>query len=227
MHTTALFCAAACVAIASASDAIELASFDGASGTTLAWTEMDDPVMGGQSKGSFTVGNSTAVFTGVCAIVPSLQAPGFCKAGTDSSLNFPDVSEFLDGGAMLLTVRSDTPFYKGFRLDFESKDMPARRHGFGSFKAHFSVENTTGWQTVKLPFSTFSSDWSSFTGACDTQDPPYGNTTGVQHHCCSKAHPEVCPTSSNLQQITELALWAEGAEGEFHLEVMSIAAGAL
>ena len=55
---------------------------------------------------------------------------------------------------------------------------------------------------------------------CDTKDP-----TGLQHHCCGTAHPELCPTAAHLSAITGLALWAEGVEGDFSLEVCAIAAG--
>ena len=71
-----------------------------------------------------------------------------------------------------------------------------------------------------LPRS-FSWDWSPFTGRCDTKDP-----TGAQHHCCGADGDKYCPTAAYLKTLTSLELWAEGAEGNFHLEVKSIAASA-
>ena len=71
-----------------------------------------------------------------------------------------------------------------------------------------------------MPFTDFSWDWSPYTGRCDTKDP-----TGVQHHCCGEGELEqYCPSSKDLAELTGLELWAEGAEGDFHLEVKSIAA---
>ena len=35
---------------------------------------------------------------------------------------------------------------------------------------------------------------------------------------------QYCPSSKDLAELTGLELWAEGAEGDFHLEVKSIAA---
>ena len=78
------------------------------------------------------------------------------------------------------------------------------------------------FQTVKIPFNHFSIDWSAFTGECDTVDP-----NGERHVCCSKEHPEVCPTAENLKQIKFLSIWAEGVAGAFHLEIQSIGAGPL
>ena len=76
--------------------------------------------------------------------------------------------------------------------------------------------------TIKVPLSTFSCDWSGYTGRCDTKDP-----TGDQHVCCTKETPEVCPTKDVLDAIDGIELWAEGAVGAFHLDVQSIGAGPL
>ena len=45
---------------------------------------MDDPVMGGESHGSFQVSAGVGVFAGEVVDVPSLKAPGFLKASTAS-----------------------------------------------------------------------------------------------------------------------------------------------
>ena len=63
---------------------VTLATFDAAS--PLKWQNMNDPVMGGQSHSSFTVAGGQLSFGGLCAIVPFLKAPGFCKVGTVSPL---------------------------------------------------------------------------------------------------------------------------------------------
>lgn len=202
---------------------VVLASFDGTKGTTFKWTALNDPVMGGQSVSTAVVENGALVFNGTNAIVPKLKAPGFCKASTSSSFwsknHFNDASQFLNG-SLLLKVRSSTPEYKGFKVEFSAEGIP-RTSPFagGSFKADFEVQGTE-WQVVSVPFNTFSYDWSDFTGECDTKDPD-----GKEHVCCSAAHPEVCPTAKFLRRITAVAVWAEGTAGNFHLEVQWIGAG--
>jgi hypothetical protein len=54
----------------------KIASFDGATGTTFQWRDLNDPVMGGRSTSTFHVDQSVGIFNGTCAIVPSLKAPG-------------------------------------------------------------------------------------------------------------------------------------------------------
>ena len=60
------------------------------------WEALNDPVMGGQSTSRVAVENEVLNFTGKCAIVPSLQAPGFITAvagrGMLSFDKFVDVS---------------------------------------------------------------------------------------------------------------------------------------
>ena len=47
------------------------------------WVEMNDPVMGGKSYSSVEIERGVAAkFTGYCAIVPSLNAPGFVTMST-------------------------------------------------------------------------------------------------------------------------------------------------
>ena len=59
-----------------------LVSFDPAAPQALrhTWKSMNDPVMGGKSTGSVSVADDVLKFTGTCAIVPKLQAPGFITA---------------------------------------------------------------------------------------------------------------------------------------------------
>merc|ERR1711981_17269 len=121
-------------------------------------------------------------------------------------------------------VRSSTPSYAGFKVAFAAKDVPkTSRYSTGSFKAGFTVSGSD-WQVVSIPFNTFSYDWSPFTGKCDTKDP-----TGQQHHCCATSNsttagPAYCPTTAFLSTITNMEVWAEGAAGDFHLEVKWIGA---
>jgi len=205
---------------------VVLATFDGSSGTTFKWEDLNDPVMGGASTSTFLEDKAAEVgiFNGTCRIVSFLQAPGFAKVTTSSSFlsknTFADASAFING-SFLLVVRSSTPGYQGFKAEFGAKNIPSKRHfSAGTFKAGFNVTGTE-WQTVKIPFSEFSYDWSDFTGRCDTKDP----NNGTQHVCCSAGHPEVCPTAAFLGSITSVAVWAEGVAGDFHIEIKSIGAG--
>ena len=186
---------------------VVLATFDG-SKTAHSWQVMNDPVMGGQSHSSFAQEGGVGNFTGL------LSPPGFA-----------DASAFI-GGSLYITAKSSTPSYKGFKVDFGAKNVtrprPGMHHGPPSFKADFALPASaaTDFATVKIPFSDFSVDWSDYTGECDTKDP-----TGEQHVCCSDAHPEVCPQAQHLATIQSIEVWAEGVEGEFGLEIKSIAAG--
>lgn len=211
-------------------ESVTLVTFDNAKGTTYSWRAMNDPVMGGQSHSSFSIESSEGHFKGTCAIVPFLKAPGFCKIGTQSSLiraapKFVDASRFIDG-ALYLEVETTTPEYEGYKVAFGAKNATrppgSFHHSSPSFKAAFQVPGT-GRTTVKVPFNDFSVDWSDFTGRCDTKDPH----DGVQHHCCSLEHPEVCPTAQHLAQITSMEVWAEGVAGDFDIKLVSISAGPL
>merc|ERR1711865_620010 len=127
-----------------------------------------------------------------------------------------DISSHL-GGFLELRVRSTTPTFAGFRIAFAAKDVPSTsRYGGGSFKSGFNRTDATDFQIVQVPFTSFSYDWSGFTGRCDTKDPG-----GQQHHCCSTQgnDKKYCPTKAFLSTITDVEVWAEGAEGDFHLEV--------
>ena len=88
--------ATACVScgVAAASD-IVLATFDGAPLTTHTWEQMNDPVMGGQSVGTFSVVDDLGIFDGQVVDVPFLAAPGFIKVDVvdkTSGRIFPDIS---------------------------------------------------------------------------------------------------------------------------------------
>ena len=178
----------------------------------------NDPVMGGQSKSTFALdqGGSGGMFAGTCAVVPFLKAPGFCKVETTGG-SFPDASAYFSG-SLAMRVRSTTPTYAGFKVAFGATGAtrPAgtgTHHGGATFKAPFQLRGS-GWQVVKIPFSQFSIDWSDYTGSCSTKDP-----TGVQHHCCTAAHPEVCVQLRHLKAVTSLGVWAEGVEGTFDLDI--------
>merc|ERR1712151_1155085 len=141
-----------------ASTAGTLVTFDGAAGTTFKFTELNDPVMGGKSTGTWTLGQGFGIMDGEVVNVPSLKAPGFIKAAADGT--FPDVSDFIDG-SLVLKVRSSTPEYEGYRVTFVSGagsasfacaaggSLPFSR---GCFKEKFSVPTGADFVEVKLPF---------------------------------------------------------------------------
>merc|ERR1719393_272190 len=97
---------------------LSLVTFDGAPGTTFKFTEMNDPVMGGESTGDFTVdtARSVGVFAGEVVNVPKLKAPGFLKAST--SAGYFTKGSFADARGtthLVLRVRSLTP-YAGYKV---------------------------------------------------------------------------------------------------------------
>eukprot|EP00656_Telonema_subtile_P011976 TRINITY_DN15_c0_g1_i7.p1 TRINITY_DN15_c0_g1~~TRINITY_DN15_c0_g1_i7.p1 ORF type:complete len:241 (+),score=73.09 TRINITY_DN15_c0_g1_i7:137-859(+) len=217
-HTRNMSLVALSLLIVSASASIPLATWDGAAGTTFSFVELNDPVMGGQSNGSFAVNTSSGgfgVFDGLVADVPSLKAPGFIKAAGDGT--FADASAAL-GGSLVLTVRSNTPEYTGFKLAFAAGTLspnyacagggsiPLSR---GCFKADFVVPAGAEFSTVRIPFTQFSDMWSPATG---------------KHTKECADEPDVCPSAKSLKGIKRMELWAEGALGKVHLEIQSIVA---
>jgi len=192
-----------------------LITFDGAQGTTFDFKALNDPVMGGKSSGTWTVGSGAGILDGEVVDVPSLSAPGFIKAAADGT--FPDASSAF-GGNLVLTVRSSTPEFAGFRVTFVSGatsasfacsaggSLPFSR---GCFKAKFSVPAGSDFTQIRIPFTDFSDKWSSATGEATTT-------------CAQSA--DVCPTASKLSKIKRVEFWGEGANGKLHLEVMALGA---
>merc|ERR1712190_373777 len=123
-----------------------IGTFDGAAGSTFTFNELNDPVMGGKSTGTWSLGAGFGILDGEVVNVPSLKAPGFIKAAADGK--FPDISEFIDG-SLVLSVRTTTPQYAGYRVTFVADaTSPSFACAAGG----------------SLPFSTFSDKWSSATG---------------------------------------------------------------
>jgi len=192
-----------------------LVTFDGASGTTFTFVEMNDPVMGGESTGTWTVNTEEGFGTmdGEVVDVPSLSAPGFIKSAADGT--FKDVSADI-GGWLILSVRSTTPEYEGFRVTMAAGTYsPAYACAGGSsipfsggcYKAKFSVPSNDDFQDVRIPLTQFSDHWSPATGE-HTKECSYDAS--------------VCITASDLKEIKRVEFWAEGVKGKVHLEVKSI-----
>lgn len=214
-----MFRLALAASLSQAASASTLATFDGAAGTTFEFDELNDPVMGGKSTGTWAVDNTkkVGVFDGEVVNVPSLGAPGFIKAAADAKY-FPDASSAGDDGVVVLKVRTTTPEYKGYRVTVTSgASIPAFACGGGGalplsrgcYKAKFSVPQSTKdeFQTVKIPLSSFSDLWSSATGEHTKE-------------CSDDA--SACLTSKKLSKIQRLEVWAEGVAGKIHLEVQEV-----
>jgi len=203
------------LAIGAAAD-VNLVTFDGAAATTFTFQELNDPVMGGKSTGTWSLNkDGYGVFDGEVVDVPSLKAPGFIKAAADGQ--FADASSAING-ALVLMVRTSTPEYKGFTVSFASGTMapsyscsgggsiPFSR---GCFKTKFSVPAGDKFTPIVIPWRNFSDLWSPATG-----DPT---------STCAK-DPSACPTAAKLKGIKRIEVWGEGALGHVHLEIQSISA---
>merc|ERR1711907_622303 len=187
---------------------IPLTTFDGAEATTQKWTAMNDPVMGGKSKATFAVDNNAGVFDGAVAIVPSLQAPGFCTMQSPR-VSFPDIS----GANAIELVARQTSDYKGWRFVIgdapRNPDSGAPFFVKGTYKANVAIPVSKEFQTITIPFTDFTYKWSDTTGEPTVK-------------CVDDS--SVCPDEEHLKAPRQLALTAEGVEGSFHLEVKSITA---
>lgn len=118
----------------------------------------------------------------------------------------------------MLKVRTTSPDYEGYKVSFAADTLNPQ---FKSFKANFKVPAGDDFTWVSIPFvPNFSKDWSPYTGDCDTLDP-----TGTQHQCCVSGDEDVCVTTGHLKDITQIGIWTEGHEGDFHLEIERIGAG--
>jgi len=171
------------------------------------WESMNDPVMGGKSTGSVEVKHGVLNFTGVCAIVPSLQAPGFITAVAGRSMFLPE--KFVDVSSckgLKINAKDFSGGYKGYRLSFGSAKPPGGKFFAYGYKAN--IQPTVGaFGDVSVPFSSFTDFWDDATG-----DPI--------HTCAEKA--EYCPDKKTLVNMKTMSIWAEGVEGDIHLEVKSI-----
>ena len=188
---------------------VPLVSFDGPIPLSK-FVQLNDPVMGGRSSGSWSVdaAGKFGTLNGRVLNVPSLSAPGFIKAAADGA--YPDASGAA-AGDLVLMVRSSTPSYTGFKVSFASGTavppyacagggaIPFSR---GCFKAPFTVPAGDAFTAVRVPFHAFSDRWSP--------------STGKQTTTCA-VDADVCPTAAKLRAIKRLELWAEGADGPVHL----------
>ena len=200
---------------------ITLVTFDNSPSTTHEFTQLNDPVMGGVSVGTWSVNEEGeyGIMDGTVKDVPFLHAPGFIKAASYSRTGkFNDASGAIDGD-LILTVRSSTAEYTGFRISIAAGTLSpeyscasggANPLSGGCFKAKYSVKAGDEFSEVRIPFNMFSDHWSP--------------ATGEQTVTCAE-DPKVCPTAKDLADIKSIEIWAEGVKGDVHLEIKSIAAG--
>lgn len=184
----------------SAEDSIDLATFDGKA--PHKWKTENDPVMGGQSDSKFEVKDGFGEYSGTCRIVPSLKAPGFTIALTDSPLlaSFPDASS---AEGIVLGVRNAEANITQFKFAFCDSRINFYRCQFQSFKADFNIAPSDSFSEVFLPWSAFSDKWSASTGKHTAENPPQ---------------------VASLRSITQLQLWTEGVAGKFRLQLKYVRA---
>jgi len=181
---------------------LDLATFDGKA--PHKWHSENDPVMGGKSSSTLKFTSTYADYEGTTAIVPALKAPGFTIAMTEGFpflAKFPDVSS-MDG--ITVSLRNIGNF-SGYKIAFCDSSINFYRCQVGSFKADLVVPttNSADFQDVFVPWSKFSDKWNAATGKHTAENPP---------------------TASSLKWITQLQIWTEGVEGDFHLQFQSVRA---
>jgi hypothetical protein len=187
-------------------DEIILESFDAA---MHSWSANNDPVMGGKSTSTFTIKDGIGTMNGTCAIVPSLDAPGFITAVTTDSVKFPDISTCQ--GLTLTTRSQSTPAnYQGYRVSFgtDSAFLSCGKFFARGFKSDFTAGEGE-FSTVQIPFDKFTKCWD--------------DSTGDAVKTCED-FPKFCPTQDRLKDLQTISLWAEGHEADVRLDVKKIGA---
>jgi hypothetical protein len=176
------------------------------------WKEMNDPVMGGRSTGTFTVDQDAgvAVFTGTVKDVPFLHAPGFIQARTTDKTVWPDVTSC---DALELELRSsgdgEEP-YAGYRVSFGTTHAPGGKFYAKGYKATLqNVPNGDDFAKIQIPFKQFTDFWDDLTG-----DPI---------HTCEE-NALYCPDLLTLKDMQTMAFWGEGVKGKVSLEIKAIRA---
>eukprot|EP00038_Savillea_parva_P005586 m.159201 g.159201 ORF g.159201 m.159201 type:complete len:408 (+) comp11751_c0_seq1:56-1279(+) len=190
-----------------AAEPTTLVSFAAGDEHNYKWFVVNDPVMGGLSRSTIIDSTGVGIFNGTVRIVPSLKAPGFCNAEARPGLlekKIPDVSSYLVGGGIRYTIKSTGPLHS-----FKAAFGTSLQFDFNSYKADFVVPNSGNFEEIFIPFTNFSNKWSA--------------ATGEPTMTCAE-HPEVCPTAKSLSDIGSVGIWAEGAAGDFHVEMKEIAA---
>lgn len=181
-----------------------LESFDA---PTHKWQQQNDPVMGGESTGTFTQQNGLGIFDGNVVDVPSLKAPGFIKVSSQSFLGLGKFKDVSMCSSLTITAKSSSD-YAGYRISFGNAHPSGGKFFAFGYKAHFSPK-IGEFGTVSIPFNMFSDLWDDGTG-------------DLIKTCAEDA--QYCPTKAALENLKTVSIWAEGVAGKVHLEIKSIGA---
>ena len=194
---------------ASSADSILLVDFSGKDkAATFDWKANNDPVMGGQSHSTVKVENGHLNFTGTCAIVPSLKAPGFITAVAGNQFDLGDAASWKDvSGCEGLTITANSAnAYAGWRLSFgHAHPIGGKFFAYG-YKSHFTP-SVGSMGAVSVPFSNFTDFWD--------------DATGEPIHTCAET-PRYCPDAKTLANMKTMSIWAEGVEGDVSILVEKI-----
>mmetsp|Transcript_62190 Transcript_62190/g.148363 ORF Transcript_62190/g.148363 Transcript_62190/m.148363 type:complete len:221 (-) Transcript_62190:70-732(-) len=189
---------------------IPLVTFDGVNETKHQWRQMNDPVMGGKSTGTFKIDTekSLGILDGEVANVPFLHAPGFIKADVCDSAPLDHVFPDINGCKGIEIVSMADSNYTGWRFSFgRAHPKEGKRYAYGHKADFYPPVGEFG--SVVIPLMNFTNYWDDATGdaivTC-TQDSRF------------------CPDEKTLHDMRTLGFWAEGVLGKVHLELKSVTA---
>lgn len=168
------------------------------------WVQQNDPVMGGESSGTFSLENGVGVFQGSVVDVPSLSAPGFIKVQSTDRVAYPNISSC---DTLYIEAQADND-YTGYRVGLGRENAPNEFFFARGHKAPF-LPSVGSLGRVEIPLSEFSSYWNDATG-------------DIVKSCSD--FPEYCLTPQVLSNIQTASFWAEGVSGEVRLEISSFGA---
>jgi len=206
-----MFLVLALIQLLSATNYVDLVTFDGAKTSTYEWYLTNDPVMGGLSSSTWYLDTTDqqARWNGTCRVVPKLKAPGFCNAENKYAW-FQYMNDASPYTHLQIMLRSRID-YTGFKISFAANTLIPQ---FYSFKADFTVTSdptNPQWQVVMLPWNAFSNDWSAYTGEPIKR--------------CNSTYPDVCPKADDLKKIKQIGFWTEGVAGDFDVDIKWVRAG--
>ena len=185
---------------------ISIVSFNQGEASYHPWNFQADPVMGGQSKGSYWVDTNEGVLSGTVRDVPSLSAPGFIKIQTPVSSKFPDARSCTHVKMEAKTVGTNVN-YAGWRFGIgDSRPAEGRRHAYGGHKHTFRAPGNV-YTNISMPLDEFSNYWNPATGDAIVT---------------CKSDRQYCPSPVTLKELRTVSIWAEGVNGKVELWIRHI-----
>jgi len=162
---------------------------------------VNDPVMGGQSKSTFTTAGNKGIFEGEVKVVPSLQAPGFCNLEApgfrQSAVTFPDISG--TDGIVLDVNQTLADGLTNWDVSITTEtSKKASSYGGGSWGVDFTFKS--GQTTYFVPYTEFT---------CSSRGRKLSNCGDL---------------SQQLNELTQLGVGSSGVAGPFRLEINSMVA---